>query len=200
MTEEGPRTGRMLLAAALFLAFVGSAWYIAYLRAQNAQLRTQPPPSQAVESKAAAPVVNPARAGDRTLSGAQREAIIAKLRASSGPEHPVWFATHAGNTEAASFRLTLQTIFEEAGWEVRGNAQVNFQLKPGLYLMAADEEPPQYVLDVGEALDAGGLSPTIGRGYRAFFEEKKKENPSWNGVSLTPDQSYVLVVGPKPPA
>jgi hypothetical protein len=56
------------------------------------------------------------------------------------------------------------------------------------------------VLDVGDALDAGGLSPTIGRGYRPFFEEKKKENPSWNGVSLAPDQSYVLVVGPKPPA
>src|SRR5262245_13780177 len=131
MKEEGPRTGRMLLAAALFLAFVGSAWYIAYLRAQNTQLRTQQPPTQA-----GAPAANakPA-AGDRALSGLQRDAMLNKLRATIGSERPVWFATYAGNTEAASFRLALQTLFEEAGWDVRGNAQVSFQLKPGLHLM-----------------------------------------------------------------
>ena len=196
MKEEGPRTGRMLLAAALFLILVGGAWYITYLRTQNTQLRTQQPQTQAAAPQAVAPGAT----GDRTLSGAQREAMVAKLRATTGSERAVWFATYAGNTEAASFRLALQTIFEEAGWDVRGNAQVNFQLKPGLYLMTADEEPPQYVLDVGDALEAGGLTATIGRGYRAFFEEKKKENPSWNGISLAPDQSYVLVVGPKPPS
>jgi hypothetical protein len=124
--------------------------------------------------------------------------MLAKLRATSGPERPIWFATYANNAEAATFRLALQTIFEEAGWEVRGNEQVNFQLKPGLYLMAADEEPPQYILDVGEALESAGLKTTIGRGYRSFYDEKKKENPAWNGVSLAPNQSYVLVVGPQP--
>lgn len=195
MNDEGPRTGRLLIAAALFLAFAGGAWYITYLQAQNAQLRGQQPQEQ---SSSAAPATPGPVAGGRSLSGTQRDAMLAKLRATTSPERPVWFATYAGNSEAASFRLALQTIFEEAGWEVRGNAQVNFQLKPGLHLMAADEEPPQYVLDAGDALDAAGLKITVGRGYRVFFEEKKKENPNWNGVSLAPDQSYVLIVGPQP--
>lgn len=201
MKDEGPRTGPMLLAAVAFLAVVGSVWYITYLRTQNAQLRAQHPQAQA-ERVAVAPAAkpNPLAGGDRTLSAEQREAMLTKLRATEAPERPVWFATYAGNTEAAAFRLALETIFEEAGWEVRGNVQVSFQLKPGLYLMAADEEPPQYVLDVGEALDAAGQTATIGRGYRAFYEEKKKENANWNGVSLAPEQSYVLVIGPKPPS
>lgn len=200
MNDEGPRTGRLLIAAVLFLAFAGGAWYITYLQTQNAQLRGQPPQDQSDSAApAAAPAAPAAVAGGRSLSGAQRDAMIAKLRSTAAPERPVWFATYAGSSEAATFRLALQTIFEEAGWEVRGNAQVNFQLKPGLYLMAADEEPPQYVFDAGEALDAAGLKTTIGRGYRAFYEEKKKENPNWNGVGLSPEQSYVLVVGPQPP-
>ena len=187
----------MVLAAVLFLAFAGSAWYITYLRAQNAQLREQQPQAKATPASVAAAANAPSGA-DRVLSASQREAMLTKLRGTSGPERPVWFATYANNREAASFRLALQTIFEEAGWEVRGNAQVSFQLKPGLHLMAADEEPPLYVTDVGDALDAAGLKPTIGRGYRPFYEQKKNENPNWNGVSLAPEQSYVLIVGPKP--
>lgn len=196
MNDEGPRTGRLFLAAVLFLVFAGGAWYIAYLRAQNTQLRGGQSPAPAADANKP----NPPPGGNRALTTEQRDAMLAKLRATTGPERPVWFATSAGNTEAAAFRLTLQTIFEEAGWDVRGNAQVTFQLKPGMYLMAADDEPPQYVIDVGEALDAAGLKATIGRGYRAFYEEKKKENPSWNGVTLAPGQTYVVVVGPKPPA
>jgi hypothetical protein len=204
MSEEGPGPGRILLGAVLFLVFAGAAWYIVYLRAQNTQLRTQQPDAPiAPVDVPAAPAANVgaaarAPAGDRSLTPEQREAMLGKLRATFGSERPVWFATIAGNAEAAAFRLTLQTIFEEAGWEVRGNEQVNFQVKPGIFLMAGDEEPPDYIGDVGEAFEAAGVKITIGRGYRQFYEDKKRENPNWNGVGLAPTQSYVLVVGPKP--
>src|SRR6185436_17827681 len=110
MNEQGPRPGRMIIAAALFLAFAGSAWYIAYLRAQNSQLRTHEPSTHAAAPAAhAAPVAAapaaPANAGpDRSLSGAQRDAMLEKLRATTSTERPVWFATYAGNPEAAAYR------------------------------------------------------------------------------------------------
>jgi hypothetical protein len=200
--DKGPGPGRALLAAGLFLAFAGSAWYIAYLRAQNTQLRAQHGQSKPAAALPAAPAAKPKMdAGpDRTLSDTQREAMLTKLRETTSSERPVWFATWADNPESASFRMALQAVFEEAGWEVKGNEQVKFQLKPGLYMMAADEEPPQYILDVGDALEAAGITATIGRGYREFYEEKKKENPNWNGVTLLPEQTYVLVIGPKPPS
>jgi hypothetical protein len=76
---------------------------------------------------------------------------------------------------------------------------VRFSMKPGLYLFAADEQPPEYVGTAQGALEAAGLTfVTVGTGYSAFVRQKKQENPSWVGIEMGPDVTYVIVVGRKP--
>ena len=64
-------------------------------------------------------------------------------------------------------------------------------------MFSGDEEPPEYVQRVVDAFEGIGLIPMVGRGYREFYKEKKKENPNWQGFELTDDQAYVVVVGRK---
>lgn len=185
----------MLIAAAAFFVFAGLAWYMAYLRAENTRLAARPGDSRKAAERAPA---GAGTAGGRSLSAEQRDAILNGLRSLLSEERPVWFTTTPGDPEAAAFRMTLQTLFEEAGWTVRGNTTASFPIKPGLYLFSADEEPPEHVHAVVDAFEAAGLGVTTGRGYRRFYEERKRENPGWNGFEMKPDQSYVVVIGPKP--
>jgi hypothetical protein len=196
MQPDSPRLGRVLIAALAFFVFAGAGWYITYLRAENTRLATQQVTTQ--KPALARPLAPSDTSGGRSLSSEQRDAILNGLRSVVSMERPVWFTTAAGDPEATTFRMTLQTIFEEAGWTVRGNTTATFSIKPGLYLFSADEEPPEYVHTVVDAFEAAGLSVSAGRGYRSFYEERKRENPNWNGFDLKPDQSYVLVIGPKP--
>ena len=70
--------------------------------------------------------------------------------------------------------------------------------KPGIYFFIAEDEPPLYVIGALEALQQGGLSVTIGSGYRGFYEEKKADDPNFRGFPMTPEQTYLVVIGPKP--
>jgi hypothetical protein len=66
--------------------------------------------------------------------------------------------------------------------------------------LVGEEQYPSYVDTVLKAIDAAGLDAKSASGYRAYYESKKKENPSWPGVPMRPDQDFVIVVGPKPAA
>ena len=174
---------------------VGAGAYIVHLRTENEQLKvtgTQPGAAPVVargDSKAGTP---------RVLTPEQRAAMLEKLDSRGGTTHSVWFSTVPNNPEAANFQKQLQSVFEEAGWKVAGNTPVTFSLKPGVFFFMAEEDPPDYVLSIAAAFEAAGLQVTSGRGYRGFYQDKKKENPSWNGFDLAPDQDFILVIGRKP--
>lgn len=178
--------------------------YIVHLRSETSHVAAAPAvtaaasPTAAVKAAAQpAPAVPP-----RTLDAAQRQALIEKLGGpNSSLANPVWFATVPNNPEAAAFQKDLQSAFEEAGWSVKGNAAVRFPMKAGVFVFAADEDPPNYVATAQEGLEAGGVTVvSSGRGYREFYNAKKQENSSWVGLEMAPDQSYVIVIGRRPPA
>jgi hypothetical protein len=159
-------------------------------------------PAKSTETtSAAAPAVarsEPAVTAGRTLTAEQRKAMLEKLDSRGGATHTVWFATTPNNPEAAAFQKQIQSVFEEAGWKVGGNAPVPFSLKAGVFFFMAEEEPPEYVQGIAEALEAAGIQSTAGRGYRQFYQDKKKENPNFHGFELKPDQDFILVIGRKP--
>jgi len=133
----------------------------------------------------------------RNLDATQRGALAKKLD-TGGVAHAVWFATAQNDREAANFQTQLQHVFQEAGWKVQGNAPVTFPLKAGVFFFMADEEPPDHVRSIEEAFYDAGIDIKAGRGYRRFFEDKKKEDPGWQGIQLAPDQDFVLVIGRNP--
>src|SRR5262245_44108583 len=200
METEGPRLGRLMLGALLFFVLAGGAWYIAYLRAQNESLQMQRSESaQAAAESAPTPSRAAARAlpvdvrKTSTLSPAERATLLQKLQADTSLDRQVWFATVSTNPHSAKLQQTLQGIFEEAGWRVRGNVSVPFTMKPGIFFFMADETPPPYVLTALDAIDSAGMLVIAGRGYRSFYDKKKAENPNWQGFALAPDQPYIVV-------
>ena len=179
---------------------VGVVWYITHLNAEIARMRAAAPAAP-VAAPAAPPAAPPgappaapaAPVAARAITAEQKAAMIEKLQLTPGA--PVWFAVVPNNPEAANFQKQLQTVFEEAGWQVKGNTVVRFPMKPGVFVFAADEEPPDYLGSVNDALEAAGLTVTSGRGYREFVKQKKEENKDWVGLELGPEDTYVLAVG-----
>ncbi len=184
-------------------------WYIVELRAEIDRLKRE---AQVGRSMVARPRDNqpPSTQGSgvATRSGGSARALTedqraAMVRALGGPNsslaNPVWFATVPNDPEAAAFQKQIQSAFEEAGWIVKGNATVRFRMKPGVYVFAADEDPPAYVASAQQALEDAGIEITqSGRGYREFYRQKKAENPNWVGFEFAEDQTYVIVIGRKP--
>lgn len=180
---------------------IATGWYVSFLHGEIARLEG----ALAERRVAAAPARAPAAprvavTSGRALSSTQRQSMLAMLGgAGMSSTNPVWFATVANNAEATAFRAALAGVFEEAGWQVRGNAPVRFSMKPGVFVFAADEEPPDYVTQASAALEAAGIAITAtGHGYRAFYEEKKREDPEWVGVEMTPGATYLIVIGRQP--
>ena len=198
-------TSRLALRIAGVVVVALVIGYIIRLQAEVARLQGRTAQSAGPDSNVTRARPSPPReagrpagsaAGPRTITAEQRQAMIERLGGRGTTQaHPVWFATVPNNPEAAALQRTLQGIFEEAGWQVGGNTPVKFAMKPGIYLFAAEEEPPEYVGMAHEALEAGGMSVTAGRGYREFYRQKKEENPSWIGLEMAPEQTYVIAVG-----
>lgn len=200
-----------LLTALVVIA--GMSWYLLEQQAEIERLRKQleaRPPSASASQSLVRPQV-PAVGGRRpdsarVLTPEQRATLIQALGGpNSSLANPVWFATVPNDPEAQAFQKQLQSAFEEAGWMVKGNAPVRFRMKPGVYVFAADEDPPAYVGTAQEALEKAGIEITqSGRGYREFYRQKKAENPNWVGFEFGEDQTYVIVIGrmpePTPPA
>ena len=66
-----------------------------------------------------------------------------------------------------------------------------------MFFFAAEEKNAEFVETAQRALDAAGIKATAAIGYRAFYKEKKKENPSWSGIDMKADQAFAIVIGPK---
>jgi len=196
-----------IVAGLLGVIVIAGAWYITQLQTDVARLEGQLEAERVIRAAAAAAVEAPAeepppvpRGTGRQLTALQRESMIAALGGTGmSSTNPVWFATVTNNPEAAAFRRALAGVFEEAGWQVRGNTAVRFPMKPGVYMFAADEEPPDYVDQAGEALEAAGITLTAtGHGYRSFYDEKKKADPDWVGLDMGADATYLIVIGRQP--
>jgi hypothetical protein len=136
----------------------------------------------------------------RHLTDAERAAMLAALGAEQGSVRKVWFALAPGDPEAAALKDALEGVFKQAGWETATQTVTGMVLKPGLSILIAAEEPPPYVATAQRALEATAFQWKTGRGYRPYFEERKRADPKWPGIELAPDQDFVVVVGPMAPA
>ena len=199
-------SSRLAVRLGVLALIVVVVWYISHLNAQIARLERRVTDQGSAPAAQSAPARSETRtqarpAGQsRTVTAEQREAMLEKLGGrGSSVTYPVWFATVPNNPEAAAFQRALQGVFEEAGWQVGGNVPVRFAMKAGVYVFAADEEPPEYVGMVHDALQAAGIPvASAGRGYREFARQKRLENPDWVGLELGPEQTYIIAIGRKP--
>jgi Tfp pilus assembly protein PilE len=136
----------------------------------------------------------------RKLAPEQRQAMLDVLRAETNPNRTAWFEVNLNNRSTAAFFEVLSGVFHEAGWQVKTRTTPGITLKPGLFFMAAEENPPAYVDSAQKALEAAGLQLKAARGYRAFYQQQKAEKPGWSGVEMAPDQDFAVIIGPEPDA
>jgi hypothetical protein len=191
----------------LLAALAAAGMYISQLRTENLALRGQ----LAATEKKAAPLAKSAPAGapaarppapraaepaqPRLLTEEQRRMMSASLSAEKGD---VWFVSNRGDEESVAYQRAIQDVFEQNGWQVKSSEPSTFNLRPGIFFLMADEDPPSYVLTALGAFEAADITVSAGRGYRAFNEQKKKENPNWRGFEMPGEQTYVIAIGPAP--
>ncbi len=108
---------------------------------------------------------------------------------------PVWITATAYDPRAISRSEELATLFRRAGWDVRAVGRSMVRVRPGLFLFAADDAPPSYVDVARRAAEDAHLEPTLSGGYRAFYDERMRMDPEFQGFPLAPEQTWVLVVG-----
>jgi hypothetical protein len=160
-----------------------------------ATVATAADPSPVPEPSTTAAATSP-----RAPTDGQRAAMVQVLSSEKGPDHEASFLIGPENPETEALATALRSIFEEAGWKADVQTITGMVLKPGISMLAADEEPPAWVAVVQHALQQSGLDVKFGSGYRPYYEEKKKENPKWVGVPIGKDQAFVIVIGPEPTA
>jgi tetratricopeptide (TPR) repeat protein len=129
-----------------------------------------------------------------SLSAASRAALLSTLSTQS-PGSPTWIAYDGRDPSALALAKQLAAVFEAAGWKVRKLAEASFSVRPGLFLLQADDPPSAAASTVEKALDAAQLQPTVGAGYRAYAEGRRRADSTWRGFDLASDQDFVLVVG-----
>jgi len=188
------------LLVAVIAAVAGYAgqlhWQNAFLRAELARAlsKAQAAPRQA-EPEAPAPKV---AAGPRTVTPEQKQAMLVELNNELGSDKSVWFTRAANDREASAYQRAIQAVFEEAGWTVRASVEAPFRLRPGIFFLMAEDEPPPYVEKALAAFNSAEIEVSAGRGYRAFHERKKASDPDWRGFDMAPEQTYTVAVGRKP--
>ncbi len=150
------------------------------------------PPSDASPVKTDSPsLINPSGPIDEPTARAAIRGL-----STVAPGHSVWFTTMDRSEGSDDYYRALRGLFVEAGWVVRREDRVPFPLKPGLFLFAADERPPSDVIAIRAALMKAGINITFNSAYRAYYEEMKRTRPAWNGIAMSPDQPFTVVVGP----
>jgi hypothetical protein len=199
--------GAMWLLPLLVLVAAG-VWFMFTTSQENARLRAEldgakpggtPPPA------AARPATPPAgtspaatTSGARVLDADHQTAMRQVLAGGSGGTKNAWIQVQAGDREAGAYAESLAATFKQAGWNATTMVVNGMNLKAGIFFFEAEEESPEYVGVVRDALKAAGVEPMMAAGYRAYYEEKKKENPRWVGVEIAPGQDFAIVIGPKP--
>jgi len=133
-------------------------------------------------------------AAAHALSDAELGTLRARL-SSLPPATPAWFVI-SSDPSAAQFAQSLLATFRAAGLQVK-EQKASFPIKPGIFLFSADDQPPGYVETVRSALEAIGKVPSVGRGYRAYYQEKLQTNPGYQGFAFDADQSYLIAIGPQ---
>jgi hypothetical protein len=178
---------------------LAGVWYTTSLLAENQVPDDQ---NEKYETEAAAadpsPGASAAGAGPRMLTEEARNDLIAALSTASGKQ--VWFVTQANDPEAESFQQEIGDAFLQSGWEIAASSESTRPLRAGLRVFAADDVLPDHVSVVVSGLRGIGFEVFAGHGYRAFYDRQKEKNPGFSGVELAPDQDFVIVVGPNPPA
>lgn len=148
-----------------------------------------------VDASAAKPNTPLATAVLGPIDEAAAKAVIRGLSAVSAG-HSVWFTTMERSDDADEYYRTLRALFVQAGWVVRREDRVSFPLKPGLFLFSADEHPPSDATAIQTAFLRAGINITFNTGYRSYYEEMKRTQPAWNGIPMSSDQTFTIVVGP----
>ena len=111
---------------------------------------------------------------------------------------PAWIAAPNSDKRAVALAQELSGAFTKAGWRVRPVRRTNLAFKPGMYVFAAEEQPPEYVKTVSQALDEAGFAPAFRTGYRPYYDEKKKADPKFQGFPFAPEQTFLVVIGRTP--
>jgi hypothetical protein len=114
------------------------------------------------------------------------------------PSTPVWIAYPAVSPRAGAAATALRVLFEQGGADVRGTAPLDYSVRPGVFVFAADETYPSYVDDVAHALAAAVPDVSVMSGYRSYGAEQRATNPSWQGLRMDQGETYVIVVGRVP--
>ncbi len=127
-----------------------------------------------------------------TESGAQ---AIATRLGSIPRGSPVWITVAAADPAAEALGQRLLGIFERAGWQTHPLGHSEVRARPGIFLFAAEEQSPGYVETVERALTDAHLAPTVARGYRSFYAEMRRDNPSYRGFPFEADQTFLIVLG-----
>ena len=143
----------------------------------------------AEEAPARATVAPDGKLDDTTRASLER--VLKTAPAGS----PAWIAAPKSDAKAVTLAKEISGAFTKAGWRVRPVRQTAVTPKPGTYLFAAEEKPPAYVETVAQAFDEAGLDAKVLTGYRAFYDEKKKDDPKFQGYSFAPEQTFLLVIG-----
>jgi tetratricopeptide (TPR) repeat protein len=132
--------------------------------------------------------------GPATLPRDTRALLVANLSVQP-PNTPAWIAYDGRDAWARDRATDLASAFKEAGWTVRRLGEAPFSLRPGTFIMAADDPPSAAASTAHDALDVAGLAPTVGTGYRAYAEERRRADPAWSGFYFEPEQEFVVAVG-----
>jgi hypothetical protein len=131
------------------------------------------------------------------LTPAQQQAMREALKAEAAPDRKAWFQIQQSNAETGAVQAALARVFEQAGWPTE-TVRAPYPLKSGIFLLAADEQPPPFVDTVNDAFTAAGIEVQYLTGYRAFYTDRKQQNPNWRGPELAPNQAFTIVIGSKP--
>jgi hypothetical protein len=138
--------------------------------------------------------------GSRVPDPAERAALIEALKAESGSDKRAWLVVSPGNAETSALVTALEEAFRAGGWDPTTQRLTGMVLKPGsVRILVGDEFELPMVESVRRALEAGGITTETGTGYRAFYEEKKQENPNWPGIPMTAEQGFLIVIPPEAP-
>ncbi|HWP67410.1 MAG TPA: hypothetical protein VNO26_16050 [Candidatus Limnocylindria bacterium] len=150
---------------------------------------------------APAPVAAPEPPGAREIDSAETDAMLEILRADQPEDKRIWLVVSPANPDTVELAKTLELIFREGGWQPTTQQLTGMMLKPGpIRILVGDETEPPSLDPVRRALEAGGLTTETGTGYRAFYDERKRENPNWAGIPMDAEQTFIVVIAPPPKA